>query len=216
MGIIETPEVIQSKILNAILKKISGKKTLLLEKSDRLKVEISDVVQRAILNSDTFNSISTDVLKRDFGLTDDVVLIFRNNLADLFSIEVDTTPSKDVPNSIYKISVHVKEREEGDPVIDGLINKTSYVSKRSGEIIRWLEWLLFYGEKFINKQWKVYPKEGKGRSLMAVMITGRSDFKFKISKKYEGRYGNNFVSKALESSQEEIQSIIKRYINEST
>jgi hypothetical protein len=217
MGIIESPKQIENKIIQAILKKMETAKNPLFANIENIKIEISQVLQKSIIDSDTFQSISNDILKRDFGLTEDVILIFTSNIADLFSIEVDFKQvNKNNSKKIYKISIEVKERDEDDPVINGLINKTSYISKRSGESIRWLEWLLFYGEKVINKSWKVYPKEGKGRSLMAVMITGRSDFKFKVNKKYAGRYGNNFVSKALEASKEDIEKIIRKYMNEST
>lgn len=217
MGIIESPKQIENKIIQAILKKMSMAKNPLLANIENIKTEISQVLQKNIIDSNTFQSISSDILKRDFGLTEDVILIFTSSIADLFSIDVEFKQvNKTNSKKLYKISIEVKERDEDDPVINALINKTSYISKRSGETIRWLEWLLFYGEKVINKSWKVYPKEGKGRTLMAIMITGRSDFKFKVSKKHAGRYGNNFVSKALKASKEDIQNIIRRYIHEST
>lgn len=217
MGIINTPKQIENKIIEAIIKKIEKTKNPFLVNIEKIKFEISELIQKNIIESDTFNSISNDVLKRDFGLTDDVILMFTSNISDLFSISIDFEKvNKTNSKKIYKISIQVREREEDDPVINGLINKTSYISKRSGETIRWLEWLLFYGDRVINKSWKVYPKDGKGRSLMAVMITGKSDFKFKVDKKYSGEYGNNFVSKALEASKNDIEKIIRKYINEST
>lgn len=217
MGIVESPKQIENKIIQAILKKMETAKNPLLANIENIKTEISQVLQKNIIDSDTFQSISNNILKRDFGLTDDIILIFTSNISDLFSIDINfESVNKNNSKKLYKISIQVKERDEDDPVINGLINKTSYISKRSGETIRWLEWLLFYGESVINKGWKVYPKDGKGRSLMAIMITGRNDFKFKVNRKYAGRYGNNFVSKALEASKEDMEKIIRKYMNEST
>lgn len=217
MKILNTNRDIQNKILEAIRAK-SARKFIKLA-NDQYKDFIQksrEIINRNIIASKTYKSLQAGILKRDFGLDDATFAAFNKNINNLYNCSYAINESPQNKNTIIALSFDISELEEGNAKIESAIAATSYESNNNK--IEWLRWLLYGGGGVIIKNWKVLPKDGAGRSKMGVMITlkkeidknGKTieDYTFSVSRAYSGRHGNNFVSRAIGQSLEEIKQIL--------
>lgn len=210
MRIINTPKTIQKRITEALIKKANKKiKDKTKEKFNQVISNVKDLIAQKIRDGKTYKSLQDGILKRDFGLDEESFLIFDSSIHNLYDVNFSIEESDSDPDSVFSLKLYVSELEEGDARIESIIRSTSYISKRSGERIEWLRWLMYRRVSRINKSWKVYPKEGHGRSGLGIMITSyKKNFTYSVNKDYAGKYGDNFVSKAIKSAQEDIKKIL--------
>lgn len=219
MKILESDIQFHKKIVKALRDK--HKKTFIKKANDQYSVFIEksqEIINRNIRSSGTYKSLRGGILKRDFGIDDATFLIFDRKISDIYNCSFAINESPKDKNTIISLFFNLSELEEGDAKIESIIGATSYDSPRSGERIEWLRWLLYRKGSIINKKWKVLPKDGAGRSKMGVMITchkqidqngkPKEDYTFSVSRSYSGKYGDNFISKAIHESIEEIKAIL--------
>lgn len=88
----------------------------------------------------------------------------------------------------------------------------SYQSE-GGYIIPWLQWLLFAGDKIIVADYEVIfhndPDSRTGKALMR-KHRGRG---YRLSPAYSGTPKNNFITRALEGVEQDIENIIRLEIS---
>lgn len=219
MKVLDSENQIKKKVIEAL--KNRHRKTFVEKVNSQYKgfIEKSrEIINKNIRSSKTYKSLQSGILKRDFGIDDVTFAIFDRSVSDIYNCSFTINESPKDKNTIISLTFDVSELEEGNARIESIISATSYESPRSGETIEWLRWLLYRKGAIINKKWKVLPKDGAGRSKMGVMITcykqidkngnPKEDYTFTVSRSYSGKYGDNFVSKAIRDSLEEIKSIL--------
>ena len=206
-------ETIEKRITDALRAKVA--KDGYPKKIDKVASELHDkligIMRAAVLSSNEFNSLMGGKLRADFGLDDNIVSILPEILIDLFEIYYEDAEVSD-PKNIFAIRFIVRARDEDDPYVQSAYHRAHYVSKKSGEIIQWLKWLLFAGGDVINETYKVKLVDGKGRSGMAIMITG-DNFSFRVDGEFSGTARSNMVSRAIDSVKDEMVSVIRSYTN---
>jgi hypothetical protein len=79
-----------------------------------------------------------------------------------------------------------------------------HVTTKKGVDLHWLSWLLEAGDSVIIAGYQ-YDASGRGRSGAGTMVTGSS---FRVPPSYSGTMTNNFVTRAFENKQKEIEKII--------
>ena len=75
----------------------------------------------------------------------------------------------------------------------------------------WLDWLLTLGNKIIIKGWHVYEAENIGRSGGAIMLPDNKKVAtgFKVDSRYSGTVTNNFITRALDNTEDDIARILE-------
>lgn len=79
-----------------------------------------------------------------------------------------------------------------------------HVTTKKGADLHWLSWLLEAGDSVIITGYQ-YDASGQGRSGAGTMVTGSS---FRVPPSYSGTITNNFVTRAFQNKQKEIEKII--------
>jgi hypothetical protein len=204
-------ETIEKRIIAALQAKVANDGYP--KKIDKVAAELHDkltgIIRAAVLSSNEFQSLTNGKLRADFGLDDNIVSILPGILVDLFEVYYEDAEVSN-PKDIFSIRFVVRARSEDDPYMQSAYQRAHYTSKKSGEIIQWLRWLLFAGGDVINETYKVKLVDGKGRSGMAIMITG-DNFSFKVDGEFSGTERSNMVSRAIDSVKDEMVSVIRSY-----
>lgn len=214
MKILTPTHIVQKRLLEAIQNKLSDGVELKTV-DDALKIafdEIKREINQAIFDSKTFHSLINGTLKRDFGLTEDKTSLIPSIIEDLYEVDYEIVFSK--PEDLFSINIVVRARPEDDPYVQSAFGRSQYLSNKPsqlGEIINWLQWLLFAGTEEIISGYKVLNKPGIGRSYLGIMIK-KSGASFSVDPEYAGTANDNFVTKALISSADNIKAILRKYI----
>lgn len=79
-----------------------------------------------------------------------------------------------------------------------------HVITQKGSDLHWLDWLLTKGDSVVVAGYQ-YDAGGNGRSGSGRMVAGGS---FRVPPSFSGTLTNNFVTRAFEGKQKEIESII--------
>lgn len=79
-----------------------------------------------------------------------------------------------------------------------------HVTTQKGSDLHWLDWLLTKGDSVVVAGYK-YDATGTGRSGVGSMVAGGS---FRVPPSFSGTLTNNFVTRAFENRQQEIEKII--------
>lgn len=79
-----------------------------------------------------------------------------------------------------------------------------HVLTQKGSDLHWLDWLLTKGDSVVIAGYQ-YSTQGDGRSGTGRMVVGNS---FRVPPSFAGTLSNNFVTRAFEGKQKEIENII--------
>ena len=211
--IITPTHLIQKRIVEAIRKKAQEKEPKQITRAaSELFVKIYEILNESILSSNEVISLINGKLRADFGLDEEKVSFLPTIMIDLIELYYDNIFENLDKNTAFAVQFTVRAREESDPYVQSAILRAQYVSPRSNELIDWLRWLLFSGSDIINESYKVYHKDGRGRSGMAIMVKG-DGFAFKVDGEFSGTAKSNFVSRSIESAKDRIAQEIRSFVN---
>jgi len=79
-----------------------------------------------------------------------------------------------------------------------------HVITQKGSDLHWLDWLLTKGDSVVVAGY-TYDPTGSGRSGLGSMVSGGS---FRVPPSFSGTESNNFVTRAIEGKEKEIEKII--------
>lgn len=200
LKIVDSITSIKSGILSALAQNISPD---LKKKKPYIEKAVKQAIAEAIIQSPTIQSLSGGVLKADFGLTSD--------------------PASDIINAIVN-SVNVEYtqlRSAGGRFTGGFrvsVQPISYANLYSlgvsqqaieGGSLPWLKWLLEAGDSILIVDFGV-EYGPYGRSGMGHMIN--SNRPFKVNSSFSGIAGDNFITRAIETHQTEINNAILKAV----
>tara|TARA_Y100000593_G_C4285840_1_gene325408 strand:- start:684 stop:1331 length:648 start_codon:yes stop_codon:yes gene_type:complete len=151
--------------------------------------------------SPTVQSLVGGELRGHFGLVDGDVRI--SNIIDLWCNALNVTffPAMGKMGGIVVVL--------DESFIESVINMpvASFVTEK-GTHLEWLRWLLLEGSAPIVGEY-VFKSGTSGRTGQGVMVKkrGRS---WSVPPQFQGIEGNNFVTRALEGVETEVQAVIRR------
>ena len=173
----------------------------------RIQNEIHELLYAAFIRSETYFSLTGGHLRAEFGLTDYQVSKLPALVRKMTTIDIDIDPARKT-KGIMNIQIGFSDRDLLDFSKDG-----AFVTEK-GDVINWLWWLLSAGEDEIStiQGYDVFPRDGAGRSRMAVMIRteGRS---YSIDGYYAGTPYDNWITRTLRANIDKLKSGIKDIMN---
>lgn len=207
LNLLESNNQISQNILKALLPDVID---YLKDVTTYLKTNIPPVIQNAIINSPEYQSILNGQLQYEFGIPDpgqklsgllnlwinnvEVVynqpIISGNKIKGSFSVNMIKIDFSDVLYSEYAV------------VIDNL----------RGYTLPWLEWLLLEGNKTIIQNYNIIIGPSRySRTGMAIMKESSSSWK--VPSQFAGTISDNWITRAIDKSDSEIQNVIDRAVN---
>lgn len=193
---------IESKILRALKPELNK----YLEKVfNRVKPKILQTVTSAITNSPEYDSLLSGDLKYEFGLPDSssrvasILKFWQNIVVDYKKVSINNNKL----SGGFSLSMI-----RGD-YSDVLSSSAAVFTTEKGTDLNWLEWLLLFGNKTIIKDYVVEfganPRSRTGKAIMRGVQKG----KWSVPSEFAGTQNNNWITRAIDSVDSEINSILK-------
>ena len=192
-------KTIEDRIKKAINKKIFDKEVLS-SRTQRMVDGLHQLLIGQFLRSETYFSLSGGALRAEFGLNDEEASKLPDLISELLEVKLNLT-SLNMINGLVHWEIGISDNEDIDYSRQGI-----YIS--NGYIIPWLLWLLLMDEKTVVPDHKLYLKEGRGRSEMAIMIKSSTE-SYSVDGYFAGRPGNNWITETLRASKPQIMNLIK-------
>jgi hypothetical protein len=200
-----------SKISNRIIKELRTQLLPVLTYAfTKSQQDITQLVQQAIVNSETYASLSNGQLKAEFGLPDsdnrlDGILNFWTNIYAKFD---KPRISNNQISGGFKLGMIQKDFKD---VLS--LPEASFVTSKKDRL-DWLEWLLLFGNKTIIKDYNIsFGNYRTSRTGMAIM-KGVSQGKWSVPSQYSGTINNNWITRVIDSLDQSIMLILEKNIKE--
>lgn len=178
-----------------------------------VKSDIRKIVQKAILESDTAQSLRSGQLRVDFGLTRPQAEQAITRIASLLVANLDISVPKAVKrgNISQQMIIRINPNALDEILNDG---RMSYISEPSGELIPWLQWLLTQGSRVIINDYEVvstvsYNKRSRSGGGFMLDTKGGG---FRVDPRHAGTPSDNFITRAIQSKRREIIEVFQRHI----
>lgn len=172
------------------------------------------IIARNLSQSPVISSLLNGKLKVDFGLTNDLASSATNSIISLVSstASVELTSGKDI-KSVNSLIVKVP------PINSAVASKISGGSYTSngmfgGGQVSWLEWLLTKGTTVVVGDFQVvstleYDDRSRSGGGFMLPVGGA----FRVDPSFSGVEGDNFITRAIAMSINEIEVVIKKEFN---
>lgn len=211
MKILTNTRTLQAALKRAVTKKLNSEQITKFDDAiNELNLGLHNLLGELIMDSPEVASLFNGKLKADFGLDEDVLSRIQYHMSYLVEVTytIENHPKKG-PIIVYSIM----PRKKDDPYAHDTISALSYTSDKSGEKIRWLEWLLFRGTEKINDTYSVQYMKGLGRSGMAIMRILKDSNGFSVDPEFAGTEDDNMVTRAIIRNRDKIIELFSRYGN---
>ncbi len=208
MKILETDNQIANLILDAMAGEIN---TALSKGAIKIERDIRNIVRTAITSQPEWDSLLNGQLRGEFGLPDSQARL--TNILKIWSNSIIVSPSL-AKRSGGKLKGGLKiDMIQGD-YSDVINTPEAYFVTEKGVTLNWLEWLLKFGDKAIIKEYTIGVNPRRSRTGTDVMIKQKGKRWF-VPPQFAGTINNNFVTRALDSIQSNIESIVEKGIVDS-
>lgn len=186
-----------------LLRALSNQLKKIFQKSQiPLRSKIREVVKQALTNCPEVESLRSGTLKYDFGLVSDVTDLLVSNIVE--SIEIEYKPiqiSFSGVSSALTIYINAQRLES---IFKG--SGWAYIPTENGQL-PWLDWLLNAGDSIVIAGYSV-AYGNWGRSGGAIMLKYNN---FQVNPQYSGTISDNFITRAIEKNQEQIEKTLKDF-----
>lgn len=208
--ILESNQQIEAAIVKALLPQVNK---LFNKVQPKIKSSLGQLFSSAIKNSPEYASISNGILAYELGLPDGAVRV--NNLIDYWisSMVVSfSTPS--AKNGQIKASLSISMvRSDLSDVIDS--DMAVLIDSNTGSRIEWLSWLSLLGDTTIIKDYVFElgpsPYSRTGGGIMKPTSGGR----WQVPSQFSGNIANNWITRSIDSIENEVYSILEKTLKES-
>jgi len=202
LKLVESDTQIYKKILSALLPEVS---TLFNNSANKLNDQIPNILLNNITRQPEYNALINDPnLRGQLGLVDpqarlsDIISAITNNKA------VSLNSPKISGNKIVaNFSIKMVKSNFADLLSLG---SASFISE-GGYNIPWLKWLLLEGDSIIIADYYFQSRFGTGRTGFGTMRKGGA---WRIPPEYAGNISDNWITRAIDASVSEIDSIISK------
>ena len=206
LTLVENQKQIESKINKALKKEVDA---AVAKAARRLKAPITELLRNAILSQPEVNSLQgSGQLAAEFGLPDGRRRI--SQLIDIWTqgikiVKKNATVRGSQINAGLSVTMVQRDFE------DVIQSEAAIVRTAKGQELPWLEWLLRFGDRIIIRDYDVSFNRGqqkRSRSGLAVMVKGRGK-RWRVPPQFSGTPRNNFVTRALESIDEDVSKLVE-------
>ena len=195
----ETTNQISKEILNAILKEMSkswSKGTQTITKG------LPRVVIEGIKSQPEYGALLSGQLKFEFGLTnsitkvEEIINIWANNI-----VLTDSPPKIRGSQITASYSISMIKSDYSD-----VLSAPAAKQLIDGGNLPWLNWLLTAGGSILVPSYDVeFGPSSRSRTGGAIMVKGGS---YRVDPKYAGALGNNWITRAVGSVNNNIEELI--------
>lgn len=202
LKLLENDKTIRSEILSS-LKIVIDKaiKTCV----NNIESKIKSIIKTALQNEPEYSSLISGELRREFGIenTSNVDIAIDNMVN---SIIIESQPTRITQSGLLggiKLSVIPRE-------LNGIIDQSSafVVDNQRGYSLPWLEWLLTRGGDIIVRNFEVkYGNNPRSRSGDAIMISSSNSWR--VPAQFSGTTGNNWITRALSTTESKILQLLR-------
>ncbi len=197
-------QILSAGILDRIVERLN--KAVYLSVSG-IKQRISELVNGAILNSDTCQSLLNGSLYHELGVIDaqSVISEVIKNISAGISIKID-----DIRRFGTQLQGGMRiEMVKGDysEVIDAA--GAEFISE-GGYNVEWLKWLTLGNDEILVQNFHYAPSLTKGSRTGAGLMLPTGNWS--LSAQYSGTYGDNWITRAIETTLPEFENIITQEI----
>lgn len=204
ISIVEKNKEIEQKILQALLPQVNK---VLGSYYKAIIPKIKTVISEAIKNSPEYNSIVSGTLKYELGIPDGDSRI--NNLLNIWlsNIQIESKPVT-IKNS--QIVGSLKLSLIKADLSDVLGSDSAFITdSKTGSMVDWLNWLSLAGDRTIIKDYNfILGSNPRSRTGGGIMRYSPGSGKWKIPSEFSGTLTNNWITRAIESSAESIDTIL--------
>lgn len=193
-----------AKIEKEILKAYEAEVKLLFRKSVyKIQADIINLMIEALYQSPEILSLQSGKLKADFGLDFDPTEVIIYAIANSTTVQLNNFKfGGSTAENVLTINI---QPEDFRNVLN--LREASILTEK-GSALPWLEWLLTAGDSIIITNYHVsYVPNPSSRSGSAIMIPKGV---FKVDSSFSGTIQNNFITRAIDSHQEQIIEIVGR------
>lgn len=175
-----------------------------------IQPKLVDLLQNSIKNSPEYMSLQNGKLRAEFGLKDsetalDTILGFWSNV---------TAKYKPVAVKSNKLVGGFTIEAIKSDYSDVLSLSVASITTEKQQELNWLEWLLLFGNKTIIKDYVVEmgsnPRSRTGIAIMRGQVSG----KWSVPSEYSGTQNNNWITRVIDSIDENIHSLIIKSMKE--
>ena len=201
LSIKESDDIIQKRMAGALKEQVG---VYFKKAFDRVKGEIVSLVQSSIINSPEYESLSSGKLMAEFGLPDSDQRLLEI-LKFWEKLEIDYSSVKVKNNSLNgSFSLNMIRSDYSDV----LATTAAVFTTEKGTSLKWLEWLLLFGDKKIIKDYNVVLGPSKrSRTGMAVM-RGVISGKWGVPSEFSGTANNNWITRAIDSIDSKVEELL--------
>lgn len=168
--------------------------------------EIRDMLEAKLLQTDVYESLTSGILRQEFGLSDAQIA----KLPELFEELISVSYTYAILNQkkIAYLAIHILDYDQIP------YEKGSYYSNTN--LVEWLKWLLFEGTDVAVSEYAVKTLKKptrNSRTEFTIMIGPSDNFSYSVPPEFAGDINNNFLTKVVKQSEQEILKIIAKHIN---
>ena len=179
-----------------------------------IRHQIGVLVSSAIISTPEFESLVGGKLREELGIPDALPILYAiiQKVVDSIEVKMDVSAGE-LPGVVVKIL-----RADFQDVLQ--VHGTSYVSvgKRGSAVVKWLEWLLFAGSEVVLTEVAINTKRqsrAASRTGRAIMVHPTIAPKgWSVPSEFAGTIHDNFLTRATESLEPEIQKIVFEQIEQ--
>ena len=206
LTLLENSRQIESKINKALKKEVDF---ATLRTGIRVVGPVKKLVRNALLAQPEVVSLDGKRLAGEFGLPNggsrinNIIQVWLDNIQ--FKSKKTTIRSGKINNTLQLTMIR-------SDYSDVLTLPDASITTEKGQILPWLEWLLRFGDRVIIRDFDVSFQRGRlgrSRSGLAVMVKGKSK-KWRVPSEFAGTATNNFVTRALDSVQSDIEKLVEK------
>lgn len=205
LELVESNAEIEKKIKQALLRDVDKAMAVAVNKS---VTPIRNLVKNKLMEQPEVQSLQGGQLAGEFGLPDgarrieDIINFWVSNI---IVSKKKATASGGRLNA--GLSIRLIQRDFEDVLS---LNSATVITEK-GEELPWLEWLLKFGDRVIIRDYDVYfSKSRRSRSGLAIMINNKRSWG--VPPQFSGTIENNFVTRALESIEDDIVNILQKQV----
>lgn len=206
--ILDTQNDISLSISRALLPQVSA---YMKNRANILKRELPIIVNNAIINTPEYSSILGGKLQYEFGIANSSTKLA--GLLDIWSKNIDITydPPKVLGNGTIKSSLSASMIRID--FSDVLYSDYAYMTDTfRGYSLPWLQWLLLEGNRILVPGYQIIVgANSRSRTGSAVMRSspGKS---WKVPAEFAGTKNDNWITRALNKTDTEIEALLTRIL----
>lgn len=199
-------KTIERQILTSLKGELDG---VLSDAAKKLVGGITKIIDGAIKASPEYQSLVGGKLKFELGVPDAKQRM--EDILDLYyrNIVVNKTAVK-VSGGKLVGSLKIENKRSDWKDLIGL--PAGRIITKKGTVLPWLEWLLLSGNKIIIRDWDVkLINNRRSRTGGALMVEGKNK-RWRVPPEFSGTSNNNFITRALEKVEPNINRYIEKEI----